>query len=186
MAAGRVPRHAVDRASTTSLFAVRNRPFSLDHLQLRRALFLLAHLHLFTSSTDTPRARAAAAGLLSRGGAGHGGRQRARPPTSGWLRKGGRCPPQTAATTVTGGGYAATEAAAAAATAAAAVAAAQPAPAGRAADCHDQLAGWRAVETRRGFPPGALLSKWDSDIMDKYTRMYSCSKRTSPILHTII
>ncbi|OSX75355.1 hypothetical protein BU14_0239s0010, partial [Porphyra umbilicalis] len=49
-------------------------------------------------------------------------------------------PQLAAATTVTGGGYAATEAAAAAATAAAAVAAAQPAPAGRAADCHDQLA----------------------------------------------
>jgi len=33
------------------------------------------------------------------------------------------------------------------------MAAAQPAPAGRAADHHDRLAGWRAVEARRGVPP---------------------------------
>jgi len=34
--------------------------------------------------------------------------------------------------------------------------------------------------------PGAFMNKWHSDIMDRYTRIYSYSKITGPILHTLI
>jgi len=35
------------------------------------------------------------------------------------------------------------------------------------------------------FLPGAFMNKWHSDIMNRYTRIYSYSKRTSPIMHTL-
>jgi len=40
--------------------------------------------------------------------------------------------------------------------------------------------------TAGGNRPGAFMNKWHSDIMDRYTRIYSYSKITSPILHTLI
>jgi len=39
--------------------------------------------------------------------------------------------------------------------------------------------------TKNNSYPGAFMNKWHFDIMDRYIRIYSDSKITSPILHTL-